>query len=153
MNIITKFIVVTDEGLEALATLAGALAAEQGTQISGDFSRQSLAAEVNSISNQWLVVYVDDQLAGYACITTKGKRPQMLDGKRAIRIRDFGVLEKYAAPAVVASLLDKCLAACKSYEKVWIAEPAGSPLVALLEDRGFVRHPDALPLPLVCLIA
>ncbi|WP_212005179.1 N-acetyltransferase [Chitinophaga sp. HK235] len=168
MNIITKFTVVTKQGMEALLMLTKELAIEKystlleqkvlDSYILKNFNEQALVAEINSISNQWLIVYVDDQPAGYACITSKGKRPQPLEGKRAARIVDFGVLKKYPAPAVRDALLEKCLTVCKPYENVWITEYADNPLIELFENKGFARQHttgqlDELPLASVCLIA
>lgn len=115
-------------------------------------------AEVNSMSNQWLVVYVDDYPAGYAKITSKGKKPVILDNKRAIRIADFGILKKYAEPIVWNALLEKCLNVCKSYDGTWINEYVQNPLLDFFESKGFVRQPEAcqldeLPLASVYLIA
>ncbi|WP_143307239.1 N-acetyltransferase [Chitinophaga vietnamensis] len=168
MNIITKFTVVTKQGMEALLLLTKELATEKystllkqkilDNYIFRNFNEQALVAEVNSISNQWLIVYVDDQPAGYACITSKGKRPAPLEGRRAVRIMDFGVLKKYPAPAVKDALLEKCLAVCKSYDSVWITEYADNPLIELFENKGFARQHttgqlDELPLAAVCLIS
>lgn len=167
MNIITKFTVATKQGMDALLMLTKELATEKystlleqkviDSYILKNFNEQALLAEVNSISNQWLMVYIDDQPAGYACITSKGKRPQSLEGRRAVRIVDFGVLKKYPAPAVKDALLEKCLTVCKPYESVWITEYVDNPLIELFEKKGFVRQHatgqlDELPLASVCLI-
>ncbi|MFB6456676.1 N-acetyltransferase [Chitinophaga sp. Hz27] len=168
MNIITKFTVVTQQGMGALLMLTRELAKEKfaallkpkvlDNYISGKFNEQTLTAEVNNISNQWLIVYVNDEPAGYARLTSKGQRPQRLEGKRAVRIADFGVLSKYPDDAVKDSLLEKCLAVSKQYESIWITEYAENPLIPLFETKGFVKETDAgqleeLPLAAVCLIA
>lgn len=168
MNIITKFTVATEQGIEALSMLTRELTKEKyaslldqkiiDNYVAGNFSKKALMEEVNSMSNQWLVVYADDIPAGYARITSKGKRPLPLERKRAIRIADFGILTKYKEPAIKDSLLEKCLTVCKPYENIWINEYAGSPLIALFETRGFVRQQEAcqldeLPLASVFLIA
>lgn len=103
------------------------------------------------MSNQWLVVYVDDQPMGYARITSKGHKPIAVGGKRAIRIADFGVCQHQAQQQIMTSLIDKCLAVCSTYEVIWINEPVGSSLIGLFEQKGFIRQPgmsrfDELPL-------
>ena len=168
MNIITKFTVASEKGLETLLMLTKELAIEKystlleqkvlDSYISRKFNAQALIAEVNSMSNQWLVVYVDDQPAGYACLTSKGKRPKALEGKGAIRIMDFGVLKQYLTSAVTEVLLEKCLSVCKSYANAWIVEYVDNPLVEVFENKGFKRQQessqlDELPLASVCLIA
>ncbi|MFT3822602.1 MAG: N-acetyltransferase [Chitinophagaceae bacterium] len=168
MNIITKFTVASGHEMGVLLMLTRELAIEKFSSlleqkildryITGNFSEQALIAEVNSMSNQWLVVYADDVPAGYARITSKGKRPQVLERKRAIRIADLGVLNKYPDPAIKNSLLEKCIAVCKAYENTWINEYTGNPLIDLFESKGFIRQEgtyesDELPLASVCLIA
>lgn len=168
MNIVTKFTVVTQQGMDALLMLTKEIAKEKYSSlvekqvldnyIATNFSEQPLVAAMNSISNQWLVVYADSEPAGYACITTNGKRPQGLEGKRAVRIKDFGVLHKYQFPAVNNSLLEKCLAVCKAYENVWLTEYVGNPLLGLFEEKGFVRQEGIgqsgeLPLAWISLVA
>lgn len=85
MNIITKFTLSTKPGIDVLLMLTKALAIEKYSSIleeklltryiAQNFNKEALIAETNNMSNQWLVVYVDDQPAGYARITSKGKRP------------------------------------------------------------------------------
>ncbi|SFP00943.1 Acetyltransferase (GNAT) domain-containing protein [Chitinophaga sp. YR627] len=166
MNIITKFTLST--GVDVLLMLTKELAIEKyssmleekllASYIAQHFNKEALIAETNNMSNQWLVVYVDDQPAGYARITSKGKRPRALDGKRAIRIADFGVLRKYQEAAVKDSLIAKCFAACRSYEGIWINEHSNNPLLGFFESKGFSRQEEAfqldeLPVTSVCLIA
>ncbi|PSK93513.1 N-acetyltransferase [Taibaiella chishuiensis] len=167
MNIITKFTVATEQGIDTLLSLTHALAREQYAAlldpadldhyISRRFNIKTLTAEINSLANQWLVVYADNNAAGYARITGKGARPGILEGKRAIRIADFGILRQYTDPAVAAALFDKCLSVCQPYDHTWLQEYTGSPLNSLLERHGFVRQPDTvvpdeLPLASVCWI-
>ncbi|MBN9381033.1 MAG: N-acetyltransferase [Chitinophagaceae bacterium] len=167
MNIITKFTVATEQGIDALLMLTKELTLEKFSSlleqkvidnyIAESFNEHALFVEINSMSNQWLVVYVDGNPAGYARITSKGKKPQVLDRKRAIRIADFGVLKKYSEPAIRDSLFAKCFSVCKSYEGAWINEYVGNPLIEFFECKGFVRQQedyrfDELPLVSVCFI-
>ncbi|ACU64097.1 GNAT family N-acetyltransferase [Chitinophaga pinensis] len=167
MNIITKFTLSTKPGIDVLLMLTKALAIEKYSSIleeklltryiAQNFNKEALIAETNNMSNQWLVVYVDDQPAGYARITSKGKRPGILDGKRAIHIADFGVLQKYTEAAVKDSLIEKCLIVCRSFEGIWINEHSSSPLIGFFESNGFFPQKetfqlDELPISSVCLI-
>lgn len=152
--------------MDALLILTKALAQEKfspfipthalNNYIALHFSKAALIPEINSMSNQWLVVYADDDPAGYARITSKGHRPAVLEGRRAMRIADFGVLKNYTDPAIKASLFEKCISVCKSYEAAWINEYAGNPLIPFFESNGFTRQQEAfrldeLPIPSVCL--
>lgn len=166
-QIITKFTVVTEQGMDALLMLTKEISREKFSglvearvledYIAEHFNEQNLIVEVNSMSNQWLVVYTGEEPAGYARLTSKGERPACLDLKRAIRLADFGLLKKHADPAIRQSLFDKCIAVCRSYEAIWINEYPENSLLNFFETQGFgregeiCRH-DELPLQTVCLI-
>lgn len=166
-RIITKFTVVTEQGMDVLLSLTRTIATEKFLNlldpqvledyITTNFNKQNLLVEGNSMSNQWLVVYADDEPAGYARISSKGKRPERLDRKRIIRIADFGVLRKFSDPAIRQSLFEKCMSVCKAYEAVWINEYPENPLIGFFETKGFVRAQgiyvhDELPIGSVCMI-
>ncbi|WP_118976617.1 N-acetyltransferase [Taibaiella koreensis] len=169
MSIITKFTVATEQGVETLLKLTQALATEKFSSlidrhtldryIVDHYNEKALIGALNNRSNQWLVVYVDSVPAGYACITTRGQKPEALAHRRAIRIADFGILKQYPDPAVGFVLLEKCLAVCKSGQDiaVWINEYIEYPLAGLFEAKGFIRQPgtyrlDELPLAAACWI-
>lgn len=151
MNIITKFTVATEQVIEALSMLTKTLAlekfgslvepAELDNYIVDSFNSKTLVNEINSMSNQWLVVYANDQPMGYARITSKGQKPDGLAGKRVIRIADFGVCQHEALQQMEVSLMDKCLAVCSTYDVIWINEPLRSSLIGLFEQNGFVKQP------------
>lgn len=71
MNIIAKFTVATEQSLDILVKLTRQLAIEKFSMlldpqvmenyINQYFNTKALVVELNSMSNQWLVVYVDDQ--------------------------------------------------------------------------------------------
>jgi ribosomal protein S18 acetylase RimI-like enzyme len=168
MKITIKFTIATEEGLAALLALTHAIAIEKFSKllkplfiekyIHKNFTGSNLVEELNSMSNQWLIAYVDNIPAGFVQITSKGVRPSTLDCKRAIRIANFGVLKKYSDLGVEEVLLEKSLAVCRSYEAVWINEYIQNPFIGLFESKGFVRQTeinelDELPLTAVYLIA
>lgn len=153
MTIITKFTVATDQGMDALSMLTKETAVQKFSSLlekrvfdnylTEHFNRRTLMDEVNSMSNQWLIVYVDNNPAGYARITSRGKKPRILEGKRSIRIADFGILDKYQEPEVINALLEKCLAVCRPYENIWINEYAGDPMIETFENNGFRKLQEA----------
>ncbi|MGX5858373.1 hypothetical protein ACWKW6_32270 [Dyadobacter jiangsuensis] len=170
MKVTTKFTIATEQGVETLLMLTRQLAIEKFSSIvdapvldryiAENFSKKALIDELNSMSNQWLVVYADNHPAGYARITTRGHKPQLLDGKPSVRIADFGILNVFTAPAVRDALLEKCLAVSRAHQgiQIWINEHLDSPWIELFESNGFTRIQDAceldgLPLQSVCLIA
>lgn len=166
MNIITKFAIATDEATDVLFELTRELATEKfasilearviAAYINKHFDRKYLVSEMNSMSNQWLVVYADNLAVGYAKLTSIGKTPELLAEKRALRIADFSILEKFSAPEIQNSLFEKCLSLCKHVEGIWVNEYIGNPIITFFESKGFERLSgtfqfDDIALPSACL--
>jgi len=167
MNIVTKFAIATDESTDVLLQLTRELAKEKFASIldintlteyiDGQYNRKYLVSELNNISNQWLVVYVDDIAVGYTKITSRGKVPSLLTNMRALRIADFSILEKYPEPEIRESLFTKCLSLCRHTKGVWINEYIGNPMIEFFKSKGFIQQADdyefdEIALPSVCLI-
>jgi hypothetical protein len=113
--------------------------------------------ELNSMSNQYLIVYADDEPAGYAKVTSKGPRPTIFEGKTLTRIADFGVLTKYNDAAIGKVLFEKCLSISTMPQVVWISEYQNNPYLAFFESYGFKQNTTItasheLSLPAVYLI-
>ena len=106
--------------------------------ISSIYNDKRIIDEMNSFGNQWLVVYAGEKAIGYAFVTTQGKRPGMLEGKKAICIADFCILKAYLSSDAKQSLMDKCLSIGKGYEALWLTEQIDSPLLSFFEDHGFI---------------
>ncbi|MEE1898620.1 N-acetyltransferase [Flavobacterium rakeshii] len=150
MNVTTKFIIATEQGMDIMRTLTHQLAKEKFSSlidkktldnyITENFNDKELITELNSLSNQWIVVYADDNPAGYVKITSKGIKPNSFEDKRAMRIADFGVLKKYDRPEIKHSLLKKCISVCKLYEGIWLNEYIYNPLIPFFEDNGFQKQ-------------
>src|SRR4051812_38470118 len=95
-KIITKFTIGTEQGINTLLFLTTAIARGKFTgkvpeqeledYINVNFNRDSLMIELNSMSNQYLIVYADDEAAGYARVTSKGVRPDLFENKTLARI-------------------------------------------------------------------
>ena len=165
-KISTKFTTATEHGIAILSTLtkeiykekfAGLLPAAVVDKHIGDtFNLNRLISELNSLSNQWIVVYSNEAPAGYAVVTSKGQRPETLRDKKIIRIAEFGILNKYDDPRIKQSLFEKCLILCKSYETIWINEYAENPFIGFFEANSFLKQKEVLnhyelPLPSVYL--
>jgi hypothetical protein len=148
-KIITKFRVATEDAIAELLFLTRTITVEKYAHlvtdevmedyISGIYNDKRIIDEMNSFGNQWLVVYVDEKAIGYAFVTTQGKRPGTLEGKKAICIADFCILKAYLSSAAKQSLMDKCLSIGKGYEALWLTEQIDSPLFSFFENYGFIR--------------
>ncbi len=153
-KIITKFTVGTEQGINVLLYLTAAIAREKFTgkvpdreledYINVNFNEDALITELNSMSNQYLVVYAEDDPAGYARVTTKGVRPELFGGKTLIRIADFGVLSKYNDSLINKSLFEKCLSITTMQQVIWISEYENNPYLEFFETYGFKRNGDII---------
>jgi hypothetical protein len=165
-KIVTKFTIGTEQGVDTLLFLTSAIAREKFSgripdqeleaYINKNFNNDTLTIELNSMSNQYLTVYADDEPAGYARVTSKGARPELFDGKTLARIADFGVLAKYDDPLIRKSLFEKCLSISTMQQVIWISEYENNPYLSFFEGYGFKRNvditaPQELPLPPVYL--
>ena len=166
-KIITKFTIANEQGIETLIYLTKEIARQKFSAILNDsmlqeyialnFNGETLINEVNSMSNQWLIVYINDEAAGYTRLTTNGSRPISIDNKKAIRIADFGILSKYNDTGCIESMFQKCISISKSYQAIWLNEYEHNPLISYFENNGFKPQDqktemDELPISSVYLI-
>jgi hypothetical protein len=148
-SIITKFIIATPENIMMMHELSKAIAHEKFSglveesvleqYITKNFNERELKNEMNSMSNQWLTVYYNNEPAGYARVTSKGLRHESFGDKRFIRLADYGILNKFKDTAVNQSLFEKSLNVCQSYEGIWLNEYVENPLIDFFEKKGFIR--------------
>jgi hypothetical protein len=151
-KIVTKFTIGTEEGINALLFVTAATAREKFAgkipdqeledYINVKFNKDALMIELNSMSNQYLIVYADDEPAGYARVTSKGERPHLFDSKTLTRIADFGVLAKYNDPLISKSLFEKCLSISTMQQVIWMSEYENNPYLDFFESYGFKRNVD-----------
>jgi len=166
-NIVTKFALATDASTDVLLELIIKLITEKFVDILDPgrlqeyidtyYNRKYFVSEMNSMSNQWLVVYADDVAVGYAKVTSRGKVPAVLGQKRAVRIADFSVLSECTQSEIRESLFEKCLSVCRHVDGIWINEYIEYPFIDFFESKGFVRQReisefDEISLPSCCLI-
>jgi hypothetical protein len=149
-SIVTRFIVGTEQGINTMLSIGPATAKEKYAGsvpddelvafINSNYNNVVLHAEMNSMSNQFLVVYSDGEPAGYAKITSKGHRPEIFDKKTAVRIADFDVLKKFNDIHVRKNLFEKCLSVCNMQQIVWICEYEGNPDLEFFKSYGFRKN-------------
>lgn len=167
IKIQTKFTIATDDGVGVVKMLSERLTTEKFSTlfdkvtlteyIRNKYSDKQLIEGMNALGNQWLVVYRNGEPAGYCRVTDRGIRPAALTGKRAVRIADFGILKEFQDEDVKRSLLEKCLAACRNTDAIWIHEYTSNPFLSFFEANQFVKENEKgrkfdLPLPSVLLI-
>lgn len=144
----TKFTIASEEGVALLQMLgekrgqekyAGVLAVSQLEDYLFDkFNTPTIISNLNTFSNQLIVVYVDDQPAGYAYLSGYGNVPEELKDKRVVHLEDFELLDAYKYSGAKEILLEKCLTVCKSYEALKITEKAEAlEMISFYEQYGF----------------
>lgn len=151
-SIVTKFTIGTEQGISTILSIGVETAWESYTgrapedqlaaYIRDSFNDEVLHVEMNSMSNQFLVVYADDEPAGYARITTKGERPEIFHNKTVARIADFAVLNKFDDVRIKENLFEKCLAVSNMQQVVWMSEYSDNADLAFFESYGFRRNTE-----------
>jgi hypothetical protein len=166
-TIVTSFCIGTDECKSTLSFLGAATTREKYSGkvtpaqlkdfIHKKYNNGALHVDMNSLGNQFLVVFADGEPAGFARVTSKGSRPEMLYGKSIMRIADFAVLKKFDDIEVKKRLFEKCLAACGMQQIVWMSEYDQSPDLEFFASYGFVKNTavtgvNEVGLPMVYLV-
>jgi len=161
MGITTKFAIATEQGLDTLTQLARMVDAETYTTqftsseldayLSKKYHRNNLIANLNSLSNQYIIIYKEDTPVGYACISSAGTKPVNIKNEKAIKIVDLGILNLYKEEDIENILLEKCLSLSKIYSYIWIEVPVESKLIYLLKSNNFEQQ-EAVPLKMISFI-
>lgn len=147
-KIITKFTIASEEGIALLQMLGEKRGQEKYTGLLDTtqmenylfekFNTATIISNLNTFSNQLIVVYVDDQPAGYAYLSGNGNVPEAFKDKRLLYLEDFEILEAYKASAARKTLMEKCLNVSKSYEALKTSENTNAPeMIAFYEQYGF----------------
>lgn len=145
MNIVSKFTVGSEKGIDLFLALKEAHLKEiydgitdpvkLRTYIEHELDRRAAINDLNDLSTRLIVVFDDDQPAGYAIIRNAFDRPGILEGKRAVHL-SFFILSGHNTPEVRLSLWQKCLSVTRNHAH-WTELPAGSPIIPFLETADF----------------
>ncbi|WP_316821557.1 GNAT family N-acetyltransferase [Pedobacter gandavensis] len=144
----TKFTVASEEGIAVLQMLGEKRGQEKYGRILSvaqledylfdKFNTATIVNHLNTFSNQLIVVYVEDQPAGYAYLSGNGRVPQEFQDKRVIHLQDFEVLNAYQGTSAKEILLEKCLNVCKSYEVLRLTvNTEAKEMISFYERYGF----------------
>lgn len=144
----TKFTVASEEGIAVLQMLGEKRGQEKYGSIFNvsqledylfdKFNTPRIVSNLNTFSNQLIVVYVEDQPAGYAYLSGNGNVPDELKDKRVIYLEDFELLDAFKDSGAREILMEKCLNVCRSYEALKITENADAKeMISFYEQYGF----------------
>lgn len=149
-SIKTKFTVASEEGIAVLQYLGEIKAQEKYSDLLtkeqleeylfDNYNRELIISELNTFSNQLVVVYVEDKPAGYAYLTGKGAVPEALTNKRVFHLQQFEILNAYKETGAKEVLMEKCMMICKSYDAVKMTEKSDETgMISFYEKYGFLN--------------
>lgn len=164
-KLVTKFVVAAENTLADLCYLGRTVSMEQYAglvrpevleqYIAGRYNEKALTDSINNFSNQWLVTYAGPEPVGFACLSTKGKKPAAIHNTRSMGITGFGLLQAFHDQP---QLPQKLMELGRSYPAMWLTVYAESPLAGYFEKFGFMKGEtvqqgqEELPLPFIYLL-
>lgn len=160
MEIISKFIVGSDQGIDELFDLKKAYIRDSYNRIVSSelienyireyFDQRKMINILNDFSNQIIMVYVDQQPAGY-CFFKSGSSYREDTEQKMTEIIELIVLSEYNLPEVKKSLWNKVKTAIQFTENIWINVRDHDKQIQFLEENKFlfvkkaVSEPFSLP--------
>ncbi|MFP3598685.1 hypothetical protein [Chryseobacterium sp. SIMBA_029] len=145
MNIVSKFTVGSDEGIDNLfdvirpsvSSLYKELVPKEDIKnYIQHLDRRKVINELNDLSNQLIMTYLDEQPIGYSILKSGSRYPGLSEEKRATEL-SFVILQEYNSPEVRQSHWKKCRAAVAFTDIIWINMLINDPLLEFLKESGF----------------
>ena len=151
MDIAVRFTIGSEEGVSQLLMLQNAQIKERyenvvdtkqlKNYINEHLNHRNTINELNDLSIQLLILFVEDKPAGYTIIRNSFQRPAVLEGKRVINYAFFYILPEYNSPETRQALWKKCLSIARTFDEAcWIETLEKDPLISFFEESGFVIH-------------
>lgn len=145
MNIVSKFTVGSDEGMDNLfdiikpsvQNLHKELVSEEDIKYYiKHLDQRKMITELNDLSNQLIITYQDEKPIGYGLLKSGSRYSGLPEGKKATEL-NFVILQEYDSPEVRQSLWKKCRAAVAFTDIVWTDMMIGDSLLEFLKESGF----------------
>lgn len=154
-HIKTKFTVASEEGIEVLQYLGETRAYEKyGTLLNeaqlatyrfDQYNRDTIISNLNTFSNQLIVVYESEKPAGFAYLTGNGEVFGPYADQRVFHLAAFEILNAFKESKVRDLLMEKCIMICKSYDAIRLMEKADeTDMIAFYERYGFYQTASQL---------
>lgn len=161
MEIISKFTVGSDQGIDQLfAVMRPYIRSTYKEHVSSEKIEEYLSEHVeyrkmintlNDLSIQLIMVYVDDEPAGYCLFKSGSGYSGSPEGKRMTEIIDFAILPEYNTPEIQLSLWKKSRSAITFTDSIWIIIAENDSRIQFFKDQGFLVKENTLlktfPLP------
>nr|WP_314495729.1 hypothetical protein [uncultured Chryseobacterium sp.] len=160
MEIISKFVIGSDQGIDELFELKKAYIRHSYSRavsselienyIRENFDRRKMINILNDFSNQVIMVYADQQPAGY-CFFKSGSSYREDTEQKMTEITELIILSEYDLPEIKKSLWNKVKTAIQFTENIWINLYDLDKQIPFLEENKFllvkkaVSEPFSLP--------
>ncbi|MFP3594259.1 hypothetical protein [Chryseobacterium sp. SIMBA_038] len=148
MEIISKFAVGSDKGVDDLFDVKKAFIRDTYKEIASSETIENYIKEhldhrkminiLNDLSNQLIMVFVDDQPAGYCLFKSGSSYSDASKGKKMTEIINFGILSEYNSSEVRISLWNKVKSAIKFTDSIWVNINQNHPQLEFFKDNGFL---------------
>lgn len=155
MEIISKFTIGSDEGVDDLFTVIKSsvktmykelVSEEEITQYIENWDPRKMINELNNLSNQLIVTYAGQKPVGYGIVKSGSGYPGSLEGKRFTEL-NFVILKEYDTPETRESLWKKCKTAASFTDIIWTNILTEDPLLEFLKETGFVIKENSKTTP------
>lgn len=155
MNIVSKFTIGSDEGVDDLFTIIKSavnttykelISEEEIQHYIENWDPRKMINELNNLSNQLIITYADEKPIGYGILKSGSGYPGSPEEKRFTELH-FVILEEYNTSETRESLWKKCRTAASFTDIIWTNVLAEDPLLEFLKESGFVIKEDAQTIP------
>lgn len=145
MEVISKFTIGSDEGVDDLFTIIKSsvnniykehVSEEDIQKYIEEWDPRKMINELNDLSNQLIITYVDQQPVGYGIIKSGSAYPGFSEEKRITEL-EFVLLQEYDTPEIRQSLWKKCRSAVSFTDIIWSNIFTEDPLLEFLKETGF----------------
>lgn len=157
MEIVSKFAVGSDKGIDDLFDVKKAVIRNTYKEIipsetienhiKQHFDHRKMINILNDLSNQLIMVFVDDQPAGYCLFKSGSSYSDSSESKKMTEIINFSIIPEYDLADVKLSLWNKVKSSIKFTDSVWINSNQNDPQFEFFKKNGFNFVKDSVSEP------
>ncbi|MGU3377035.1 hypothetical protein [Chryseobacterium sp. M5A1_1a] len=145
MEVISKFTIGSDKGVDDLFTVIKSsvsntyqnhISEEEIKKYIKNWDPRKMINELNNLSNQLIIIYADQQPAGYGILKSGSAYPGFSEEKRITEL-NFVILQEYNSSEIRESLWKKCRSASSFTDIIWSNIFTEDPLAEFFKESGF----------------
>ncbi|MEG0925119.1 hypothetical protein [Chryseobacterium sp.] len=146
MEIISKFTIGSDEGVDNLFTIIKSsvsntyknlISEEDIKKYTEEWDPRKMINELNNLSNQLIITYADQKPVGYGILKSGSGYPGFSEEKRMTEL-NFVILKEYNSSEIRESLWKKCRSTVSFTDILWANILTEDPLLEFFKKTGFV---------------